>query len=193
MRAWWSHFWISMAVVIYRGKKSWAMYSLYWTRCYFSKTERRLQKNSPSGPQACYKLSIGSIVHRFRLLSWSDFGSKVYKVWAPTRDSSYKVAYSFWLCVCTRCLSICAPSFVAVVWCKWALRVIVFGARNTPQTVFCNCRNLRKYLFFPICIVLLRVSQVHFIYNQKDSSIGMCLFAWTLIRCKKALSHKCWG
>ena len=51
------------------------------------------------------------------------------------RDSSYKVTYFFWLCVHTRCLSICAPSFVAVIWCNWALRVIAFGAWNTPQTV----------------------------------------------------------
>ena len=51
------------------------------------------------------------------------------------KSSSYKVTYSFWLCVHTRCLTVCAPSFVAVIWCNWALWIIAFGVWNTPQTV----------------------------------------------------------
>ena len=49
------------------------------------------------------KLSIWTITCLSWLLSWSDFDSKAYKVWPPTKDSSYKVTYSFWLCVHTRC------------------------------------------------------------------------------------------
>ena len=60
------------------------------------------------------KLLIWTIARRSRLLSLSDFGSKVYKVWPPLRDRSYMLTCSFWLCVRTRCLSICAPSFVAL-------------------------------------------------------------------------------
>ena len=56
-----------------------------------------------------------------------------FKIWPPTTDSSYKVTYFFWLCVRTRCLSICAPSFVAVVWCKWALRVSRFEHGTCPK------------------------------------------------------------
>ena len=41
-----------------------------------------------------------------------------------THPMHYIGSQIFWLCARTRCLSICATSFVAVVWCKWALRVI---------------------------------------------------------------------
>ena len=126
-------FWISFAVVILRRQKVVRRVQFYWIMGYFSKIERRLQKNAPSGPRVHWKLSIWTIARRSWLLSWSDFGSKVYKVWPPTRDSSYKVTYSFWLCVCTRYLSICSPSFVALVWCNWELWVTAFGARNTPS------------------------------------------------------------
>ena len=54
-----------------------------------------------------------------------------FKRFMPTRDSPR-------LCVHMRCLSICAPLFVALVWCNWALRVIAFGAGNKPQTVSHN-------------------------------------------------------
>ena len=43
---------------------------------------------------------------RHSLLGWSDFGSKVYKVWQSTTDSSYKATYLFWLCVRMRCHSV---------------------------------------------------------------------------------------
>ena len=54
--------------------------------------------------------------------------STVYK-----KKCSYKVAYSFWLCIHMKCLSVCAPSFVAAVRCDCALRVIVFGVQTTPN------------------------------------------------------------
>ena len=85
--------------------------------------KKKQKKNSLSVPH--YKLSIGSIVRRSQLLGCLDFGSKVYKVWPPTRDSSYKVTYSFCLCVHTRCLSLCSI-------------FITFWARNTSKTVSCN-------------------------------------------------------
>ena len=39
-------------------------------------------------------LAIWTITCPSRLLGGSDFGLKVYKVWPPTTDSSYKVTYS---------------------------------------------------------------------------------------------------
>ena len=51
------------------------------------------------------------------------------KALTTTQPMHYIGSQIFWLCARTRCLSICAPSFVAVVWCKWALRVIVHFER----------------------------------------------------------------
>ena len=39
------------------------------------------------------------------------------KIRPSIKHHSYKVAHSFWLCIRTKCLSVCAPSFVAVVRC----------------------------------------------------------------------------
>ena len=53
----------------------------------------------------------------------------------------YKVTSSFWLCVRTIWVSICAPgSFVHVVYCNLPLRVIALLERGTPPTV---SRNLK--------------------------------------------------
>ena len=73
-------------------------------------------------------------------------------------DSSYKVTYFFWLCVCTRCFSIWATPFVAVVWCKWAPRVIAFRARNMPQIVSRNLKDTRT--FTSVLPVVTAVSEI---------------------------------
>ena len=99
----------------------------------FLKNWTTLPKKRSVGPLSRWKLSIWTIA-----LSCSAGQILVNKVWLPTTDSSYKVTYFFWLCVRTRCLSICAPSFVAVVWCKWAPRVIVLWVWKTPPTVSRN-------------------------------------------------------
>jgi len=53
----------------------------------------------------------------------------------------YKVTSSFWLCVRTIWVSICAPgSFVHVVYCNLPLRVIALLEHGTPPTV---SRNLK--------------------------------------------------
>ena len=54
----------------------------------------------------------------------------------------------------TRCLSICAPSFVAIVWCKWALWVIAFWAWNTPQTYPVTLSNQFCCLLYSYTICL---------------------------------------
>ena len=42
---------ISLAVVILQRRKVVRCVQFYWTRGYFSKTERHFQKNAPSGPR----------------------------------------------------------------------------------------------------------------------------------------------
>ena len=144
---------ISLADVILQRWKVGRRVLFYWTSGCVSKTERCFQKKNRSvWPSSSLKLSIWTIARRSRLLGWSDFGSKVYKIWLPTNDSFYKVTYSFWLCVRTRCFSICAPSFVAIVWCKWALWVIAFWARNTPQTVSLHSKGT---YFSKVCLVIV--------------------------------------
>ena len=123
--------WIWLAVVILRRWKVVRCVQFYWT-----------SKKTLCLALEYVKNFTGSIVHCFRLLSWSDFGSKDHKVWPPTRDSSYKVTYSFWLCVHTMWPSVCAPSFVVIVWCKWVLRVFAFRVRKTPQIVSRNLKAL---------------------------------------------------
>ena len=134
---------ISLAVVILQRRKVMRCVQFYWTRGCFSKTEPCFQKKHSIWPSSglktvdldyCSSLSVARLV-RF----W-------FKSLPPTTDSSYKVIYSFWLCVRTRCLSIYAPSFAAVVWCKWPLRVIAFWARNTPQTVSRNLNCILKWV-----------------------------------------------
>ena len=51
------------------------------------------------------------------------------KVLTLTHPMHYIRSQIFWLCARTRCFSICVPSFVAVVWCKWALWVIAHFER----------------------------------------------------------------
>ena len=139
-------FWIPFAVVI------------YWTRGISLKPNMLAKKQKQFiWPSSTLKLSIWSVACRSRLLGWSI--RFWFKISPPTTDSSYKVTYSFWLCVCTRCLSICAPSVVAVVWCNWVLRVITFGVRDTPKTV---SRNLKHHWFIN--------------YIHDSNSIGWCLF-----------------
>ena len=99
----------------YRGEKSRGVYST--ERDLFLNNQTTLAKKTCSvRPSSmlktvdldyCSSLSVAQLV-RF----W-------FKVWPATRDSLYMVTHFFWLCVRTRCLSICVPSFVAVVWCNW--------------------------------------------------------------------------
>ena len=104
----------------------------------FLKNRTTLAKKCPVRPSS--RLKSVHLDYRSSLLV-----SQLLRFWFKSlqsltahESSSYKVTYSFWLCVHTRCLSICAPSFVAVVWCKWALQVIAFWVQNTPQTVSRN-------------------------------------------------------
>ena len=139
---------ISLAVVILRRRKVMRCLQFYSTRRYFSKTERLLQekalrraleyvKNCPSGVSfVALSCSAGQIL-----------AQKITKFDRQRETVFYKVTYFFWLCVRTRCFSTCVPSFVAVVWCKWALRVIAFWARNTPQIVSRNLGHSELFVW----------------------------------------------
>ena len=127
-------FWISFAYVILQRWKVVRCVQFYWTRGYFSKTERCLQKMLCLTLEYIKSCWSGLSLNALGCSAGQILVQKFTKVWPPMRDSSYEVTYSFRLCVCTRCLSICAPSFVAQVWCKWALRVITCWAWNMPQT-----------------------------------------------------------
>ena len=88
-------------------------------------------------------------------------------------DSSYKVTYFFWLCVCTRCFSIWATPFVAVVWCKWAPRVIAFRAWNTPQIVSRNLKDSR--IFTSVLPVVPAVSEITWSNYWNQAAWNKCL------------------
>ena len=121
------------------------MCTVYWTMVYFSKTERHLQQNAPSGPRVLWNCRSRVSFFVFSWLdAWSDFGSNVCKIRPFIKYRSYKVAYSFWLCIRIKCLSICAPSFVAIVRCDWALWDIAFGARTTPRFVSHNLNSMHE-------------------------------------------------
>ena len=133
---------ILLAVVILQRRKVVRCLQFYWTEGCFRTTLPKKRSVRPSS-----RLNTVDLDYRSSLsVAW------LVRLWFKSLQSLtahnrqfYKVTYFFWLCVRTRCLSICAPSFVAVVWCKWALRVIAFWARNTPQTV---SRNLKWFLRF---------------------------------------------
>ena len=90
------------------------------------------------------------------------------------------VTYSFWLCVR---LSIYASSFVAVVLCKWALRVIAFERGTHPKLYpitlkrLCNKSTLRtkKTNFFPCNAGALWLHKLifdgHFLFTEISHSM----------------------
>ena len=97
-----------------------------------------------------------------------------------THPMHYNGSQIFWLCACTRCLSICAPSFLAVVWCKWARRVIALGAWNMPQTVSCNL-NFQKFLSY---ILLFKFG----VPSELKCSVGNK--TWEVVGSKDTCPHK---
>ena len=130
---------ISLAVVILQRRKVVRCIQFYWTSGCFSRTKWRFQKNRSVWPLSrlktvdldyCLSLSVARLV-RFWFKSLQSLSA----------HNRQFLTNFFWLCSRTRCFSICAPSFVAVVWCKWALQVIAFWAQNMPQIV---SRNLNR-------------------------------------------------
>ena len=97
-----------------------------------------------------------------------------------THPMHYIGSQIFWPCVRTRCLSICAPSFVAVVRCKWALRVITFWSRNTPQTISRNL-NFQKFLSY---ILLFKCG----VPSELKCSVGNR--TWEVVGSKDTCPHK---
>ena len=136
-RAWQSHFKNIVGGCNFTEARSCEVCTVLLDRRLFLKNQTTLPKNRSVRPSSrlktvdldyCLSLSVARLV-RFWFKS-------LQKVWPPTTDSSYKVTYFFWLCVRMRCLSICAPSFVALVWCKWAVRVIAFwAAEHAPNCI----------------------------------------------------------
>ena len=70
-----------------------------------------------------------------------------------------------WLCARTRCLSICAPSFVPVVWCKWALRVIVhFEGCELSHLEHGTCTKL-----YPVTLTFRKLTSGKLVAGSKDT------------------------
>ena len=112
----WANFWIAFAVVILQRPKVVRCVQFYWTRGYFSKKK-----------DACNKtlcLALEYIENCWFRVLFVIFGCLDGQIWVQQNLAAHK-----------RLLiqGICAPPFVAIVRCDWAMRLLgIWSADHTP-------------------------------------------------------------
>ena len=126
-RAWRSHFLNIAGCCNFTEMKSREVCTVLLDMGLFLYNWTTLAKNHSVWPSSTLKT-----VHREYCLSLSV--AQLVRFWFKSLQS---------LTAHERQFSICAPSFVTVVWCKWALCVFVVRAENTPQIVSCNLKLIR--------------------------------------------------
>ena len=133
------------------------MCTVYRTTGYFSKTERRLQQNTSVWPSSTLK-TVDLGYHSSLSVAWMvRFWFKSFQN-STVHKTSLVQGSLFLLAVYTHEVPLCAPSFVAVVRCDWALRDIARLERgprpelypvtlrmlvNVPKVGFVFCKACR--------------------------------------------------